>query len=129
MLRQRGADSMMRNTFKLVVISGVVAALTACKDAPSPSATNVAEPPLLVGAWRSQIRASSGALAEMKDLEFMYVFNAGGTMTESSNYDGVPPVPPAYGVWKNTGPREFEAQYAFYTTQPPRTFDDIAKGG
>ena len=36
----------------------------------------------------------------MKDLEFMYVFNVGGTMTASSNYDGAPPVPPAYGVWR-----------------------------
>ena len=39
-------------------------------------------------------------LEETKDLEFMYAFNVSGTMTESSNYDAAPPVPPAYGVWK-----------------------------
>ena len=59
----------------------------------------------------------------------MYVFNAGGTLTESSNYDGAPPVPPAYGVWKQSGPRKFEATYSFYMTKAPGTFDDIAKGG
>ena len=36
-------------------------------------------------------------LAAMKNLEFMYVFDADGTMTESSNYDSFPPGPPAYG--------------------------------
>jgi hypothetical protein len=65
----------------------------------------------------------------MKDLEFMYVFNAGGTMTESSNYDGVPPVPPAYGIWRSTGPHQFEAKYVVYATKAPATFEDIAKGG
>ena len=48
----------------------------------------------------------------------MYVFNTGGTMTESSNYDGAPPVPPAYGVWRNVGPNEFEAKYEYYATAP-----------
>jgi hypothetical protein len=83
----------------------------------------------LVGAWRSKIQFTSGAFASVKDLEFMYVFNAGGTMTESSNYDGAPPVPPAYGVWRQTGPREFEAKYVFYSTKPPAKFEDIASGG
>ena len=50
-------------------------------------------------------------------------------MTESSNYDGAPPVPPAYGLWKGTGPRQFEARYEFYVTRSPAAFDDIAKGG
>ena len=59
----------------------------------------------------------------------MYVFNAGGTMTESSNYDGAPPVPPAYGVWRKVGSRQYELKYAFYVTKAPATFDDIAKGG
>jgi len=65
----------------------------------------------------------------MKDLEFVYVFNVGGTMTESSNYDGAPAVPPAYGVWRKSGPRQFEAKYTFYVTKAPETFADIAKGG
>ncbi|HET6272831.1 MAG TPA: hypothetical protein VFG32_07620, partial [Bacteroidota bacterium] len=65
----------------------------------------------LVGAWRSKVQFKSGAFAAVKDLEFMYVFNAGGTMTESSNYDGAPPVPPAYGMWRKLGPGQFEAKY------------------
>ena len=83
----------------------------------------------LVGAWRGKVQFKSSAFAAVKDLEFMYVFNAGGTMTESSNYDGAPPVPPAYGVWRNIGTRQFEAKYEFYSTKSSTSFDDIAKGG
>ena len=75
----------------------------------------------LIGAWRSSIEVHTGAFAEITDLEFMYVFNAGGTLTESSNYDGAPPVPPAYGVWRMIGPNEFEARV--------RVFLDRAVGG
>ena len=120
---------MVRTGRTLLIVVCAVIALPACNDASRPSRTDAGEPAALIGAWRSQVRASSGALAEMKDLEFMYAFNAGGTMTESSNYDGVPPVPPAYGVWRNAGPREFEARYAFYVTKPTVTFEDIVKGG
>jgi len=102
---------------------------SACGDAPAPVKGESSERDSLAGAWRSQIRFSSGPLAEIKDLEFMYAFNVGGTMSESSNYDGAPPVPPAYGVWRKSGPRLFEAKYAFYITKPPGTFDDLAKGG
>lgn len=77
-----------------------------------------AQPVPLVGAWRSSIQFQSGAFAGIKDLEFMFVFNAGGTLTESSNYDGAPPVPPAYGVWRAVGPGEFEAKYEFFVTSP-----------
>jgi hypothetical protein len=83
----------------------------------------------LVGEWRAQLQFSSGAFASIKDLEFMYAFNQGGTMTESSNYDASPPVPPAYGIWRRVGAREFEAKYEFYVTKAPATFDEIAKGG
>jgi hypothetical protein len=76
------------------------------------------QPAALVGAWRSSLQFETGAFAPMKDLEFMYVFNDGGTMTESSNYDGAPPVPPAYGVWREVGPGEFEAKYEYYATAP-----------
>ena len=81
-------------------------------------------PPALLGAWRSSIQFETGAFASIKDLEFMYVFNAGGTLTESSNYDGAPPVPPAYGVWRQVGPGEFEAKYEYYATapSPPEAF-------
>ena len=85
--------------------------------------------PDLQGEWRAQLQFSSGAFAPIKDLEFMYVFNQGGTMTESSNYDASPPVPPAYGIWRKTGDRKYEIKYEFYVTKPPASFDDIAKAG
>ena len=48
----------------------------------------------------------------------MYVFHSDGTLTESSNYDAAPPVPPAYGVWRVVGPNEFVAKYEFFATKP-----------
>jgi hypothetical protein len=59
----------------------------------------------------------------------MYSFNQGGTMTESSNYDASPPVPPAYGIWRKVGDNQYEAKYEFYVTKPPAAFDEIVKGG
>lgn len=99
-----------------------LAFLSACHA--SPARTDA-----LIGAWRSHISVHSGVLAAMPDLEFMTVFNAGGTMTESSNFDGAPPVPPAYGVWRRTGDRTFQASYQFWVTKPPAAFDALAKGG
>jgi hypothetical protein len=79
-----------------------------------------ADRPVLVGAWRSKIAFRNGPLAGMKDLEFLYAYNAGGTMTESSNYDeAANSSPPAYGVWKQSDPRTFETKYVFYTTKTP----------
>lgn len=89
--------------------------LPGCRPAPVPQQET---PAALVGAWRSRIQFTSGAFASISDLEFMYVFNSGGTLTESSNYDGAPPVPPAYGVWRTISPTEFEAKYEFYVTAP-----------
>ena len=83
----------------------------------------------LQGEWRAKLQFSSGAFAPIKDLEFMYAFNQGGTMTESSNYDASPPVPPAYGIWRKVGGREYEAKYEFYVTKAPANFEEIAKGG
>jgi hypothetical protein len=83
----------------------------------------------LVGAWRSQIQFENGLFAQVHDLEFLYAFSAGGTMTESSNYDGAPPVPPAYGVWRETAPDQYEAKYIFFMTKAPATFGEVAKGG
>ena len=80
------------------------------------------EPPPLVGAWRTKIQFENGAFAGFKDLEFMYVFNVGGTMTESSNYDAAPPVPPAYGVWREVAKDKYEARYEYYATTPS---DDV----
>ena len=119
----------MRTRMRWALAFSTALVATACGNAPSPSTGESSETDNLVGAWHSQIRFSGGALVDMKDLEFMYVFNAGGTMTESSNYDAAPPVPPAYGVWRKNGPRQFEAKYAFYITKPPGTFEDIAQGG
>ena len=83
----------------------------------------------LAGAWRGQVQFTTGAFAETKDLEFMYVFNSGGTMTESSNYDAAPPVPPAYGVWKKIGIRKYEAKYQFFQSKTVSSADELAKGG
>jgi hypothetical protein len=95
-----------------------------CAPPPAPKA-----PPALVGAWRSKVQFGGGVLAPIRNLEFLYVFNAGGTMTESSNYDGVPPVPPAYGEWRQTGAGEFEAKYTFFTTSPPSDLKSLGTGG
>ena len=83
----------------------------------------------LTGAWRGKVQFKTGAFAAVKDLDFLYVFNLGGTMMESSNYDAMPPVTPAYGVWKKTGPRQYEARYVYYWTKPPAALDEITKGG
>ncbi|HZW05701.1 MAG TPA: hypothetical protein VFF65_01150 [Phycisphaerales bacterium] len=105
-----------------------------CRPQPRPAAASdtaaaAAAADQFVGAWRAQLQFSSGAFAPIKDLEFMYVFNEGGTMTESSNYDASPPVPPAYGIWRKTGERRYEAKYEFYVTKAPARFDEISKGG
>ncbi len=83
----------------------------------------------LVGQWRARLEFEDGDFAAVDDLEFMYVFNAGGTLTESSNYDAAPPVPPAYGIWRRTGPDRFEAKYEFYPTSAPGGLDEITSGG
>jgi hypothetical protein len=82
-----------------------------------------------VGAWRSNLQFQTGTFASIKDLAFLYVFNEGGTMTESSNYDAAPPVAPAYGVWRQVGPGRFEAKYVFFLTKPPARLDEITTGG
>ena len=99
---------------RTLLLSTLIAllALAGCGTAP------IAKPAALVGAWRSSVQFESGAFAAVKDLEFMYVFNAGGTLTESSNYDGAPPVPPAYGIWREVGLNQFEAKYEYYATAP-----------
>ena len=94
--------------------------ITGCGSGQSSQTSVSTERRVLVGAWRSKIAFRSGPLAEMKDLEFLYAYNAGGTMTESSNYDeAANSSPPAYGVWKQIDPRTFETKYVFYTTKEP----------
>ena len=116
--------TMSRVLLALIVLLGVDG-----HSQPKPLAASDASPLDLMGEWRAQLQFTSGAFAPVKDLEFMYVFNQGGTMTESSNYDAAPPVPPAYGIWRKVGTREFEAKYEFYVTKAPAAFDEIVKGG
>jgi hypothetical protein len=99
-------------------------ALAGCVSAPGS-----APAPTLVGAWRSGVQFGDGVLAPVKNLEFLYVYNSGGTMTESSNYDATPPVPPAYGEWRRTGAGRFESKYTFFTTSPPPEVKSLATGG
>lgn len=103
--------------------------LTGCGSAPSSKISVSADHGSVVGAWRSKIAFQSGPLAEMKDLEFLYAYNAGGTMTESSNYDEAPnSSPPAYGVWRQSDPRTFETKYIFFTTRAPEPADNASNG-
>ncbi len=83
----------------------------------------------LQGAWRSSVAFHSGPFASIHDLSFLYVFNAGGTMTESSNYDASPPVPPAYGTWRKVGPGAYEATYEFFVTKAPAKAEDLPASG
>jgi hypothetical protein len=83
----------------------------------------------LAGTWTVKVKFKSGAFAAVKDLEFLTAFNEGGTMTESSNYDGAPPVPPAYGIWRKTGADRYEAKYVFFNSKPPARFEEISGGG
>lgn len=106
-----------------------VAALLLAGSLASGCAGNIkAEDTRLAGAWHGHLKGTSGWLAAMKDLQFMYVFNKDGTMTESSNYDAYPPGPPAYGVWQKTGPRRFDAKYEVFLTKAVGITDEIAKG-
>ena len=111
----------------------LLAAFLIASFASAVSGTFAAEPAKgpdnLVGAWRGKVQFTSGAFAETRDLEFMYVFNAGGTMTESSNYDAAPPVPPAYGVWRKAGFRKYEVKYQFFQSKAVTTADEIVKSG
>jgi hypothetical protein len=112
-----------------LLIALLTGALLACSCATGRRSEKSEIADALVGAWRGKVQFTSGAFAATTDLEFMYVFNVGGTMTESSNYDASPPVPPAYGVWKKVGSRQYEARYEYYWTKAPSNFVEISKGG
>ncbi len=113
----------------LLPVLGVMTALltSSCTTVINPKTETDGEG--LTGAWKGKVQFKTGAFATVKDLDFLYVFNAGGTMMESSNYDAMPPVTPAYGAWKKTGPRQYEAKYVYYWTKPPAALDEITKGG
>jgi hypothetical protein len=126
----------MRTTSRLLLLLVAGSGVAACTQRP-PQATQQPGQPApdsaaagvdFAGEWRAQLQFSSGAFASIKDLEFMYSLNQGGTMTESSNYDGDPPVPPAYGIWRKTGPKEIELKYEFYVTKAPAKLAELLKG-
>jgi hypothetical protein len=111
------------------MVLGLATALLAASCATAPGTAQTAGNDDLTGTWKGKVQFKTGAFAAVTDLDFLYVFNAGGTMTESSNYDAAPPVTPAYGVWRKTGPRHYEAKYVYYWTKPPAALDEITKGG
>ncbi len=119
---------MGRRTIVMLILS---ATLLAVGFATASSSTRLkdSDSDNLVGAWRSRVQFKSGSIASVKDLEFMYAINSGGTLTESSNYDASPPVAPAYGVWRKVQPRQYEAKYVFFVSKAPKSFEEIASGG
>lgn len=118
---------MLTSQFRAVLLLSA-SILAACSPSSSAESAKPAAS-LLVGAWQSNVTFTTGAFVPMKELRFLYAYNAGGTMTESSNYDGVPPVPPAYGIWREVGPNKFESKYIFYMTKPPAALQEITSGG
>lgn len=119
----------MKRMMAFVLAISVLLPVAGWGEAASSRTRNAAANDTLAGAWRAKVQFKSGMLADWKNLEFMYAFNHGGTMTESSNYDGSPPGPPAYGVWKKTGARQFEARYEVFLTKSAKPLEEIAKGG
>lgn len=112
MIRETGMEMRVNPAWSRWMAAAALLLAAGCAaDRPNPSAA-------LVGAWRSSVQFDTGMFATVKGFEFLYVFNEGGTMTESSNYDAAPPVPPAYGVWRALGAGEFEARYEFFITAP-----------
>ena len=113
---------MMKTTGLLVVLALLASGCQ--KSAPPVSVTHA-----ITGTWRVAIQFESGDFAPIKDLQFMTAFHQGGTLTESSNYDGAPPVPPAYGIWRDKGNGAYEAKYEFFVTRPPGAVAELTAGG
>jgi len=104
----------MKTVLIYLLLAATAACTGGCSEALPSSAAQQPAPSPLIGVWRTKVQFKDGALSDLRDLEFMYSFNTGGTLTQSSNYDGMPPVPPGYGVWRQVGPRRFELKYAYY---------------
>ena len=83
----------------------------------------------LAGEWRAQLQFSSGAFASIKDLEFMYSFNQGGTHDRVVELRRVAAGAAGLRDLAEGRGQEFEAKYEFYVTKAPAAFDEIAKGG
>jgi hypothetical protein len=112
-----------------ILMLSAVMLITGCRNDQQPQVSASADRGMLVGAWRSKVAFRTGPLGEMKGLEFLLAYNAGGTMTESSNYDeAANSSPPAYGIWKAIDARHFETKYVFYTTKEPGPGDGVSKG-
>ena len=109
---------------RAAALAVLLLAIAGCASPPSP-----AKPAALIGAWQSHVQFKGGAYAAIQDLTFLYVFNAGGTMTESSNYDAAPPCTPAYGEWHATGENTFEAKYTFFNMKPTQSVDSLITNG
>src|SRR4051794_23698560 len=103
----RGMTKMMRALCAGLMMSAFPLVMGGCAGSPAASPAAAQQSRGIVGAWLSKVRFASGAFASVKDLEFLYVFNEGGTMNESSNYDASPPVPPAYGIWRQVSAGQF----------------------
>ncbi len=112
-----------RSVLSVGLLIFILAGSFSCSEEKNP------QPDKIVGAWKGKVQFKTGVYSEIKDFEFMWVFNSGGTMTESSNYDGVPPTPPAYGIWKKTGDKQYEARYEFYWNNVPASYEELAKTG
>lgn len=115
--------SNIKSILSAALLAGLLVILFSCREQKHPQTDE------LVGAWKGKVQFTTGVYAEIKDFEFMYSFNSGGTMTESSNYDGVPPTPPAYGIWKSIGDKQYEARYEFYWNKVPASYEELAKAG
>src|SRR5438309_1753158 len=79
---------------------------TACSKSPT-SSTVQSKEPSLEGGWRAHVTFASGPFKGVP-FQFLITYSGGGGMVESSNFDEVPPVPPAYGSWGKTGTKTFK---------------------
>jgi hypothetical protein len=99
----------------------LVVAIAGCGGG-RPEATSRPERPSLEGGWRAHVTFGSGPLKGVP-FQFLIMYAAGGGMVESSNFDEVPPIPPAYGSWGRTGPSNFKSTYIFWTTKTANAKD------
>ena len=118
----------MKARIALKICAAVAGALLACIGC-APATAPANSEPSLAGAWKSSVQFQSGAFAGVRDLTFMYVYDAGGTLIESSNYDSAPPVPPAFGAWRRIDGNRFEARYLFFTTRAATAAEAAAASG
>ena len=119
----------MRCLFRFATASVAVSMLLVTANPATAAPQHKPTAKSLAGTWRADVQFVDGPYAAVKDLKFLMTIIPGGTLIESSNYDGAPPVPPAYGIWRKTGNRKFELRYEFYSSAAPKRFEDISGGG